>query len=105
MAITLDAPTLATILNIDAALATRLLAVSSAMILAYCETCPDAIHNEATIRTAAYLRETPGGAIQRLETASIEIEFQKPTVRSPLRLSGAMALLSPFKIRRAAVIR
>ena len=103
--IIMNAANLAEILGLDAAVAVRLFAVASAMVAEYCPTAPDPIRDEAIVRTSAYLREMPGGSIQRLQTGGVEIEFQKPSGRSALRFSGSMSLLSPYKVRRGMVIR
>ena len=106
MAITITSTELETLIGVDPAVAVRLLGVASALVNQYCASCPDAIANEATIRTSAYLKDgAPHATLQRLESgASVELEYQKPSGRSALRFSGAMSLLSPYKRRRAMVV-
>ena len=69
----------------------RIAATASALVVAEAPDAPDAIHNEAYVRVAGWLYDTD------------------PTVRSAggpsaLRASGAAALLSGYRIRRAGVI-
>ena len=69
----------------------RIDATARAMVLEFAPDAPDAIHDEAYVRLAGWLYDadpsgsTPGGP-------------------SALRSSGAAAILSPFKVRRAGVI-
>ena len=69
----------------------RIDATARAMVVDFAPNAPTAIQNEAFVRLAGWLYDadpsgsTPGGP-------------------SALRASGAAAILSPFKIRRAGVI-
>ena len=69
----------------------RIDATARAMVLEYAPGAPDAIHDEAYVRLAAWLYDadpsgsTPGGP-------------------QALRSSGAASLLSPYKVRRGGVI-
>ena len=103
MPVTLTAPELAAILSIDATLAARLLGVSSVMVTEYSPAAPDILLNEGAIRLASYIREMPQGALRKVDAGGLSMEFQT-TVRSPLRASGAQALLSPYVTRRAMAI-
>ena len=100
MAVTITATALAEAIGVDSATATRLLAVATALVERYALEAPDAISNEAVIRTAGWLSEQPAAAI-RSETEGDIITSYAPTHTSALRHSGAMALLSPWKARRA----
>ncbi|MYC99169.1 MAG: hypothetical protein F4X13_07860 [Gammaproteobacteria bacterium] len=69
----------------------RIDATARALVLAYAPNAPDAIHNEAYVRLAGWLYDAdPTGA--------------NPGGRSPLRASGAAAILGPYKVRRAGLI-
>ena len=83
------------------AAAARLLAVASQVVAQYAGAAPDAIANEAATRVAAYLLADDAGArvLRQLKTESVEIEIRAPG--SAVRLSGAGALLSPWRVRRA----
>ena len=103
MAITLTVATLQTELGVDSVTATRLLAVSSALVERYAPEAPEAISNEAAIRCAGWLAEHPHAAIRSESIGDIETAFA-PSMQSALRHSGGMALLSPWKVRRAGAI-
>ena len=91
MAVTLTVPQLTNALRVgdtpeETEIVTRLLAVGTELVGQYAPDAPDAILDEAVVRTAGYL-------------------FDQPTVsnRSPnaLRNSGAAALLAPYRVQRA----
>ena len=100
---TLTAVELAETIGVDSTTATRLLAVATALVTRYAPAAPDAITNEATIRCAGWLAEQPSAAI-RSETEGDVSTSYAPSMQSALRHSGAMALLSPWKVRRAGAI-
>ena len=103
MAVTLTAAQLAEAVGLDSATAARLLAVASALVTRFAPDAPDAIANEGAIRTAGWLAEQPAAAIRAETEADISTSYA-PSMQSALRHSGAMALLSPWKIRRAGAI-
>ena len=82
--------------------AIRLRAIACEIVDRYAAGAPEAIANEAAIRVAAYLlADDPAvRALRVMKTADLEIEPR--TVGSALRLSGAMALLAPYRTRRAS---
>ena len=84
-------------------MAERLLAVGSALVTRYAPDAPDAISNEAVIRVAGWLAEAPASGA-RVETTGDITTTWTPSMTGSLRASGAMALLSPFKTRRASAI-
>ena len=104
MAVTIDAATLATAIEADTAVATRLLPVASALVTKYAPAAPDAISNEAVVRCAAYLAEHPAAAIRREGIGDIDTSFA-PANLSALRHSGASALLSSWRRRRGGIVR
>ena len=66
---------------------TRLLATATEMVTNHVAICPDSIHNEAVIRVCGYLYDAPTAG----RTGNV------------LRLSGAAALLLPYRIHRAGL--
>ena len=103
MAVTITAAELAEAVGVDSTTATRLLAVAAALVNRYAPDAPDAISNEAVIRTAGWLAEQPSAAIRSETEGDIRTSYS-PMMQSALRHSGAMALCSPWKIRRAGLI-
>ena len=103
MAVTITAAELAEAVGVDATTAARLLAVATALVMRYAADAPDAIANEGVLRAAGWLAEQPSAAI-RAETEGDITTSYSPSQMSALRHSGAMALLSPWTIRRAGVI-
>ena len=61
-------------------------ATASALVERYAPLAPDTIHNEAAIRCGAYLYDSDPADAR--------------TVRSPLQLSGAAAILSTYRVQR-----
>ncbi|MCY3608982.1 MAG: hypothetical protein OXG57_11155 [Acidimicrobiaceae bacterium] len=100
MAVTIDADELATAAGIDAAAATRLLAVVTARIDRYAPDAPDAIANEAAVRGAAYLGDAPAVPGSTVDLGPVKIGTPY-TNQDWWRKSGAAALLSPWRVRRA----
>ena len=81
----------------------RLGETAAAMVERYAPGAPRAVRNEAVIRFAAYLAQTPKGGITKIGTRGVDIEFSTNHA-GMFRNSGAAALLSPWKVRRAGVI-
>ena len=100
---TITATKLASIIGVDMATAERLLEVASALVENYADNAPDAIKNEAIIRCSGWLYESPSAG-QRSESEGDLSTSYSPAMMGALRHSGAMGLLSPFKIRRAGKI-
>ena len=103
MAVTLIEAELEAALGVNPALAARLYPVAVALVERYAPDAPEAVQNEAVIRTAGWLDEQPRGGV-RSETIGDEAYEYAPAMVSALRHSGAMALLSPWKVRRAGAI-
>ena len=81
----------------------RLGATVSAHVERFAADAPQPIKDEAVIRASAWLFDTKG-AVRIDGVAALNLS-PAPTTSAPwFRHSGAMALLSPFKIRRAGVI-
>ena len=90
--------------DLDAA---RLLPVVTEMVNRFAPAAPDAISNEAAIRAAGYLAQQPADARQSESYNILGVQFETSHATgavSPLRASGAMALLTSYKVRRAGKI-
>ena len=103
MAVTLKSSALADVLGVDSSTADRLLDVAILLVESYAPLAPDAVSNEAAIRTAGWLHETPHGNIRSESEGDITTSYAIASM-SALRHSGAMALLSVWKVRRAGTI-
>lgn len=99
----LTAAELAEEIGTDATRAGHILAAAWALVARFAPAAPEAVHREATIRTAGYLREQPAAAIRSESVGDISTSYV-PAHTGALRHSGAMALLSPWKVRRAGAI-
>ena len=100
MAVTITEAALAEAVAVTRTQAARLLPVATALVVRY---APDAMQNEAVIRACGYLSQQPESAQRSDRIGDVATSWQ-PTHLSALRHSGAMALLSPWKVRRAGVI-
>ena len=87
----------------DAALVQRLGATASALVERFAPGAPAPIRCEATIRTAGWLHEAPSSGARMESVGDISTSWSANTTGA-LRSSGAMALLSPWKVRRAGVL-
>ena len=100
----LTAATLAASICTTEGHAQRLLPVAEALVERYGADAPAAVRQEAAIRTAGYLEERPawgpGGDSETIGPMVKSRDYAAGSI-SALRHSGAMALLSPWKVRRA----
>ena len=103
MAVTLTESELAGALGVNQALADRLLPVAKALVQQYGPDAPEPIQNEAVIRCAGWLADKPSSSLQSERFGDVEVQWATGQL-SALRHSGAMALLSPFKVRRGGAI-
>ena len=99
----ISAAELAAVIGVDATRAGHLLAAAWELVERYAPAAPTALHREAVIRTAGWLAEQPSAAIRSESAGDISTSFA-PSNMSALRHSGAMALLTSWKIRRAGSI-
>ena len=99
----ITAAELVALIGTDATRAGHLLAAAWALVQRYAPTAPDGVLREAVIRTAGWLAEQPAGSITNEAQGDIRTGFA-PSMHSALRHSGAMALLNPWKIRRAGAV-
>ncbi len=85
----------------------RLLSIAGALVDAYLRgatDCPEAIRDEATIRTAGHVRKGRAGFGRvegRFEVGEAITLNLTPAARSAVRQSGAAALLAPWVKRTA----
>ena len=101
--VTVTAAQLAAETGADTDRARRVLEAASEMAVRYAPDAPTALLNEAVIRCGGYLLDQPADA-RRSETTGAVSTSWAATHTSALRHSGAMALLSPYKARRAGAI-
>ena len=84
------------------ATATRLLAVARELVMRYAPDAPTPIANEGVIRCSGYLwADSPELRTLRKLSIADGIDIEPRAVGSSLRLSGASALLSSWRKRRA----
>ena len=76
---------------------------AAALVEAYAPDAPLVIKNEAVIRCAGWLFGQPSSNIRGEAAGELSIEYA-PSMQSALRHSGAMALLTAWKVRRAGAI-
>ena len=103
MAVTITEAALAEAVAVTRAQAARLLPVAAALVVRYAPDAPDVMQNEAVIRACGYLSQQPESAQRSDRIGDVATSWQ-PAHLGALRHSGAMALLSPWKVRRAGVI-
>lgn len=101
MAVALKAPDLAAAINASETDAARVLAVASALVERYAPAAPSHVQDEAVIRVSGYLLQIQPGAPRQVSAGSVQTSIWIPTGSSPLRSSGATAILAPWKRRRA----
>ena len=103
MAVTLTAAALAAAIRQPADVAARLLPVATELVERYAPAAPESVQNEAAIRCAGYLAQQPSDARRSTTVGGVSSSWAA-THTSTLRHSGGMALLSPWKRRRAGAI-
>ena len=93
MAVSLTASQLADAGKMDTATATRLLPVVTALVEEAGPQAPVAVQDEAVIRCAGWLAESPSGI---LVSQADSVGIVAPRSPSAMRASGALSLLSPW---------
>ena len=83
--------------------ASQLGAVASAMVEEYAPGAPQVLRDEAVIRCAGYLAQSDFGTIRR-ETIGPQSSEYTTNHAAMFRNSGAAALLTRFRVRRAGAI-
>ena len=86
--------------GVDATRAAELLAVVTALVDGYADSAPAAIKDEAGLRAAGWLAQAPYGGQRREGTGDLDTAYS-PNMTGCLSASGAKALLSPWRVRRA----
>ena len=104
MAVTITPESVRDDLKLDITIATRLLAVASALVTKFAPAAPEAIQNEAAMRCVGWLSEAPASGIVSQTTGPFTWQYSPAAHQGALRSSGAMGLLSPWKARRAGRI-
>ena len=84
--------------------AARLLVVVVETCERYAPDAPQALRDEAGIRLTGWLADTPSAAVRSERVGDVMTSYLMPGRSSPMLASGAAALLSPYRIRRAGVI-
>ena len=75
MPITVTAAVIATELGVDLPTAERLLAVSSELVTNFAPAAPDAVLNEAVLRIAGWLFQTPASSIKSEAAGPLRISY------------------------------
>lgn len=101
-ALTLD--DLATVLDVETEVAGRLLPVAVAMVERFAADAPVEIRNEAVIRLAGWLRQSPPGDLVPTGVGGIEFSWRPGASRNAMRQSGAVGLLAPWRKPRGLVV-
>ena len=84
------------------ATASRLFNVAKGLVERYAPACPDDLHAEALLRTAAYMHaDDPALRVLKSVKVGDALEVEPRAPGSAVRLSGAGALMSPWRVRRA----
>ena len=81
----------------------RLGATAAALVEKYAPDAPDPVKDEAVIRASGWLRQAPSYGARTESEGEISTSYT-PTMTGALRASGAMALLTGWKVRRAGAI-
>ena len=88
----------------DDATVQRLGSTAAELVQRFASGAPQSIRNEAVIRCAGWLREAPASGARREDIGDVSTAWS-PNATGGLRASGAMSLLSPWKVRRAGAVR
>lgn len=78
-------------------------AAAAELVEEYAPGAAQALKDEAVVRCAGWLAEQPGAAIRSESVGDISTSYATNNM-SALRHSGAMALLTRWKVRRAGAI-
>lgn len=89
--------------NLDDTRVQALGAAASALVERYAPLAPQPIRDEGVVRTAGWLAEQPAAAVRSQAVGDITTSYAA-THTGALRHSGAMGLLSAWKVRRAGAI-
>ena len=81
----------------------RLGSTASSLVERYASGAPQSIKNEGVIRTCGWLVEQPSAALRSIGVGDVTRTYATSSM-SALRHSGAMALLTSWRIRRGGSI-
>ncbi len=81
----------------------RVIEVAAHLVCRWCPEAPDVVLKEAVLRCAGWLKDAPRENLISEGVGEMRAEFAAGQIAA-LRHSGAMAVLSPWKVRRAGVI-
>ena len=81
----------------------RLLNAAEDMVLRWAPSAPYDIQDEAMLRCIGWMANHPSFSLKGSSAVGVRRSYDTEQL-SALRHSGAMALLSPYKVRRAGVI-
>lgn len=101
--VTLTIDELADATTMSAADARRLLGVAARVVCDYAPAAPTPLLNEAVIRFAGYLHGSDYGGVRREQIGPKEVEYVANHAAA-FRNSGAAALLTRYKVRRAGAV-
>ena len=87
----------------DDATVQRLGSTAAALVERYASGAPQVVKDEAVVRCSSWLREQPSAAVRSESVGDISTSYAA-THMSALRHSGAQALLTGRKVRRAGAI-
>ena len=104
MAVTLTAQALGEAADIDTTTATRLLTIVVALVDHYAPDAPDALSNQAAIRTAGWISEHPSASIRSEEVGDIRTAFA-PSMTGAMLHSGAKSLLYPWRSKTGGIAK
>lgn len=103
MAVTLTQAQVELATGADATTAARVLATATALVDEFAPAAPEAVANEAALRCAGWLVEAPASGLRSDRAGDLGASFT-PAATGAMRASGAMSLLSQWKVRRAGAI-
>ena len=81
----------------------RVVDAATALVTNYAPDAPGGVIREAIVRLSGWLLETPHASLASQKVGQVGYEYA-PGQTGGLRHSGAMSLLSPWKVRRAGII-
>ena len=99
----ITAAELATEIGIDTTRAGHVLAAVWPRVDQYAPSAPAGVQRESVIRFSGWILEAPSAAVKSESTGDIATSYS-PSMTSGFRASGAAALLSPWRQRRAGAI-
>lgn len=84
------------------------ISIATARVQEYAPSAPLAIRQEAAARFHGYLKEAPSGAVTKMDASASSVQLNRTFQYShaaAFRNCGAAALLAPWRVRRAGVVK